>query len=148
MRTRKHGSGKRGLPSKAGVTSHQLRRAVKRVRANQMPEKQPPTIRWKGQSGTEYLYYIYSKDTTFNAGQPGNYVYAKEGPAGYFTPVYIGQTNDLNERLCNHEQEGCCNRNGATHVHVHSNASEQARLGEEKDLILRWKPVCNTQHCG
>jgi hypothetical protein len=34
--------------------------------------------------------------------------------------------------------------NGATHVHVHyCTTGQSARCTEERDLILRWRPVCN-----
>ena len=34
--------------------------------------------------------------------------------------------------------------NGATHVHIHySTTGQAARCTEERDLILRWHPVCN-----
>ena len=107
---------------------------------------EPQTIKWQGQSGKEYTYWIYPRGTTFTGEQAGNYIHAKETKPNFFTPVYIGQTNDLNRRLTNHEQQSCVDKNGATHLHVHANASEADRLAEEKDLILRWQPVCNTQH--
>ncbi len=107
-----------------------------------------PTIRWPGISGKEYVYFIYPRGTTFDAGQPGNYVHAIETSPGRFKPVYIGQSNDLNRRLTTHDQQSCVDSLGATYVHVHVNAGENARLAEEEDLIRRWQPACNTQYCG
>jgi hypothetical protein len=100
------------------------------------------SINWPGQSGTEYAYWIYPIETTFNSA-PGNYIFAKETRPGYWTPLYMGQTSDLGERLSDHEKERCARRNGATHIHVHRNGTEAARLAEERDLILRWRPLCN-----
>lgn len=69
--------------------------------------------------------------------------------SGYWSPCYIGQTENLGDRLENHEKEACAKRNGATHIHVHGNGSgEKARKAEEKDLILKWQPPCNDQHVG
>lgn len=103
------------------------------------------TINWAGQSGTEYNYWIHPIGTSF-ANKPGNYIWAKPAKPNYWTPVYIGQTDDLGQRLSNHEKEASAKRQGATHIHAHiNNGGEKARLAEERDLILRWKPVCNDQ---
>lgn len=105
-----------------------------------------PTINWPGKSGTQYQYWIYSIERTFKEA-PGNYVFAKETRPGSWSPCYIGQTQNLCDRLGNHEKEACAKRKGATHIHVHGNGNgEQARKAEEKDLILRWQPPCNDQY--
>ena len=116
--------------------------------SNQQIAAQPQTVDWPGQSNTKYRYWVYPRHTTFNGQQPGNYIYAKLNAQGLWVPIYIGQTGNLNERItANHEKAGCIDRNGATHIHVHTTpAGEKARLAEEKDLILFWQPVCNIQH--
>jgi predicted GIY-YIG superfamily endonuclease len=101
------------------------------------------TIEWPGQSGKSYTHYIHPIETTFKDA-PGNYVFAREASPGRWTPLYIGQTKSLNDRLSNHEKEDCARRRGATHIHAHVNTGgESARLTEEKDLIGKWKPPCN-----
>jgi hypothetical protein len=101
---------------------------------------------WTGKSGTKYIYEIYPIATEFKA-VPGNYIFARESRPGYWSARYIGQTNNLNERLGDHEKEACAKRNGATHIHVHSNGNgEHARKTEEKDLILNNQPPCNDQY--
>jgi len=47
---------------------------------------------------------------------------------------YIGQTENLNERLEEHEKEACAKTDmGPTHIHAHTNGSERlARRAEEK----------------
>jgi predicted GIY-YIG superfamily endonuclease len=102
------------------------------------------TILWPGQSGNKYNYSIYEIGTNFND-VAGNYVYAEETKPNSWSPKYFGQTNNLKNRLSNHEKETCATRNGATHIHVHANSSETSRLSEEKDLIVNWKPPCNEQ---
>ncbi len=103
------------------------------------------TIKWTGQSGQEYLYYIYRiADRLKHEG--GNYIFAEETSPGRWAPRYIGQTEDLNDRLDDHEKEACAKRHGATHIHAHLNTNKQARLAEEKDLILKWQPPCNDQY--
>lgn len=102
-------------------------------------------INWLGQSGTKCQHWIYPIGASFK-NKPGNYVFAKETSAGYWSPVYIGQTDDLGGRLANHEKEQIAKRHGATHIHAHVNEDgERARLAEERDLIARWKPSCNEQ---
>jgi len=102
-----------------------------------------PKIDWSGKSGQSYTYWIFPIGADF-VEKPGNYIFAKQTRPGYWTPVYIGQTNDLHCRLANHEKVACAKRNGATHIHAHATeGTEQARLNEEKDLIARWTPPCN-----
>lgn len=103
------------------------------------------TIMWPGLSGKEYKYWIHPISTSFKE-EPGNYAFAKETRPGYWSPCYIGQTENLGQRLGNHEKEACVKRNGATHIHAHVTAGgEVARRAEENDLILRWDPPCNKQ---
>jgi predicted GIY-YIG superfamily endonuclease len=105
-----------------------------------------PEIYWKGQSGREYGYWIHRIGTEF-VEEPGNYIYAKETRSGYWRPVYIGQTSNLKRRLAGHNEEECARRNGATHIHAHtSSRQESVRETEEKDLIKKWKPVCNEHY--
>ncbi|MBN2412968.1 GIY-YIG nuclease family protein [candidate division KSB1 bacterium] len=103
-----------------------------------------PIIEWPGVSGKKYKYWIYPIDTSLKE-EGGNYIFALESSPGHWSSVYIGQTNNLNERLENHEKENCARSNGATHIHAHLNSLKQNRLNEELDLIKKWKPVCNEQ---
>lgn len=104
-----------------------------------------PTIEWPGQSDTKYKYWIYPIGSSF-INKPGGYVFAKEVRPGHWAPIYVGQTDDLGRRLASHEKEEKAKRQGATHIHAHTNVDgEQARLREEYDIIARWKPVCNEQ---
>jgi len=104
---------------------------------------QSVSVRWCGQSGNEYQYEIHPIDTAFRP-LPGNYIYAKQSEDGSWIPIYIAQTRDLHQRLEGHVTLVDAMSNGATHVHVHySTAGQGARCTEERDLILRWQPVCN-----
>ena len=105
-----------------------------------------PEILWKGKSGKTYGYWIAKIGTSFKDA-PGNYIYAKEVSPDHWSPVYIGQTSSLRDRLANHEKEACAKRNGATHIHNHTSSnSESTRKVEEVDLIEKWRPPCNEQH--
>lgn len=100
------------------------------------------TINWPGQSTKEYTHTIYPVGTAFND-VGGNYIFARESSPNKWSPVYIGQTSSFKDRFSDHHKADCVKRNGATHIHVHQNSSENARLAEERDLIARWNPVCN-----
>jgi hypothetical protein len=101
-----------------------------------------PTINWPGKSGTNYKYWIYPLGASLKA-EGGNYIFAKEVRPGEWSPLYIGQTGDLNERFDNHHKADCIKKNGATHIHAHLNGNDDTRLAEEADLIARWDPSCN-----
>jgi excinuclease UvrABC nuclease subunit len=101
-------------------------------------------INWTGKSGTKYQFWIHPRGKKFREPCPGIYIHAKETKPHTWTPVYIGQTENINVRLTNHEQEECVNRNNATHIHVRIVTDETSRLAIEKDLIERWEPPCNT----
>ena len=99
-------------------------------------------INWPGKSGKQYKYWIHPIDTEFED-KPGNYLYAKDTPNGR-VPLYIGQTSSLEDRLADHEKEPCAKKNGATHVHAHTeHGGEAIRRLEEEDLVQKWDPVCN-----
>jgi len=100
------------------------------------------TIEWTGESGQTYKYWIYPIGHTLKA-EAGNYIFARETKPNTYAPVYIGQTENLNERFDNHHKKDCINGQKATHIHAHLNAKKQARLDEEADLIAKWQPFCN-----
>ena len=102
-----------------------------------------PTIDWADKSGRTYRYWIYEYPASLKA-EAGNYIFAKESTPGRWTPIYIGQTGNLDERFDDHHKMPCIKRNGATHIHAQmNNGGETARLAEEADLIARWNPTCN-----
>jgi hypothetical protein len=104
-----------------------------------------PFVNWAGESGNEYPYMVYTFEDALPC-LPGNYIYAKQTEGGEWIPLYIAQTRDMHQRLEGHEKMQDAMENGATHVHVHlSTAGQATRCSEERDLIQRWKPVCNEQ---
>lgn len=102
------------------------------------------TVRWQGQSGRIYDYEVHPIGTTF-VDKPGNYIFAAVS-SGTWKACYIGQTENLKDRLANHEKEPCAKRHGATHIHAHLTTSGEAtRKAEEEDLIRLHRPPCNDQ---
>ena len=104
------------------------------------------TINWDGKSGKEHKYWIYPIGTTFEPAA-GNYVFAKETEPHHWTPIYVGETDNLQRRLTtNHEKTPCINRHGGTHVHTHTSSDNQAvRREEEADIRDKWNPPCNLE---
>ena len=101
------------------------------------------SINWPGKSGKQYTYWIHPIGTEFKD-EPGNYIYAKDNTPSGWAAVYIGETSSLKDRLANHEKEPCAKKNGASHVHAHTQSGgEPIRRAEEKDLIENHHPVCN-----
>ena len=101
------------------------------------------TYNWPGKSGGEYAYRIYKLPASFND-TPGNYIFAVETSPRTWTPIYIGETEDLSERFDQHHAMPCISEYLATHIHVHANDGGRAdRDNEADDLIARWDPPCN-----
>ena len=97
------------------------------------------TCNWTGKSESSYKYHIHPLPPNFAKKQPGNYIFAKESSPGIWTPIYIGETQDLGERFDSHHKTKCIERKGATHIHVHLNhGGEEKRRAEESDLLERY----------
>jgi hypothetical protein len=91
-------------------------------------------VNWRGVSGKSYSYSIHKLPVSFNKLREGNYIYTKL-INDIWVPIYIGQ-GDLGDRISpNHHQAKCIVLKGATHVHVHLNSDENARVAEEQDLL-------------
>jgi len=105
-----------------------------------------PTNVWSGLSGQEYKYWINLRGASFKP-VAGNYIFAKETKSGTWTPIYVGETDNLDRRLTpNHEKMPCVRRYGGTHVHTHTSLSTEAtRRSEETDIRDKWNPPCNLE---
>ncbi len=58
--------------------------------------------------------------------------------------IYVGQTDDINQRLYNHHKKDCWRRyvkNNALYIHKEDNQS--ARLLIESLIIQQYNPPCN-----
>lgn len=100
-------------------------------------------IQWSGRSGRNYKYNVYKMGTKFKR-IPANYIIAQSTEMKKWKPIYIGQTEDLNEYFTKYNSMPCMQAQNATHIHVHRNDDGlRARLAEENDLINRWHPECN-----
>jgi hypothetical protein len=104
-------------------------------------------VDFRGKSGTSYRYWVLEES---EIGQlpavAGNYIFAKMLPTGAYLPVYVGETEDLSERLPDHERRMEALFMAAPWVLAHPTQDARARIREEYDLIRFWNPVLNVQH--
>ena len=101
------------------------------------------TIKWFGQSGKPYTYWLYPIDTNFGS-TPGNYIFVKKDESGEYKAICIGETDDLSQRFDDHKKMPCIKNNGATHICVHQSVDAlRIRCSEESDLIANYAPPCN-----
>lgn len=97
---------------------------------------------WTGASGKIYEYEMYPIGTNWND-VPGNYIFAKESSPHTWEAIYIGETMSFKDRLPNHNELPCIQRNGGTHIHIHINRGSRTRLDEEADLLANNATPCN-----
>ena len=60
-----------------------------------------------------------------------------------YTAIYVGQTEDLKERLGNHHKQGCFDQHNYNAVSVHRQKSSSRLIEIEADLVEALKPPCN-----
>ena len=100
------------------------------------------TIEWLGYSFRKYKHTVSTWPGKFEKG-PGNFIFCSIDADYTWSPIYIGETNDLSEPFVNHRKMRCIMGLGATHVHAHANSGgEAARLDERNELIQIYDPIC------
>lgn len=99
------------------------------------------TVTLKGASGKTYSFDVFPWGTSF---KPLGAIYTvmKKIPPNFYIQ-YVGQTGDLSSRFNNHHKQASFDRNGKTHIAVHVESSESARLSKEADLVASYNPACN-----
>jgi predicted GIY-YIG superfamily endonuclease len=103
------------------------------------------TCNWPGVSGKSYAYEVHPFGTSLKA-EAGNYIYAKLNTQGQWVPLYIGETEDLNDRVATHEKRECVRKNGVTHIHAHlTSGAKSVRLDEETNIRNNYNTPCNDQ---
>lgn len=100
------------------------------------PFSMPPQPRWnwQGQSGTWYMHSIFPLMANIDL-TGANYIMVQRLADGRCRPIYIGQSENLRERLPRHEKLLPAIREGATELHVHLQATTDAeRFRIETDI--------------
>jgi predicted GIY-YIG superfamily endonuclease len=76
----------------------------------------------------------------------GNYAFAYHVHNGLWKILYVGQTQNFNDRFPHHERWPEAHQLGATHVFARGNLlGKSSRISEEKDLISFYRPEMNEQ---
>lgn len=105
------------------------------------------TLTLTGQSGTEYTFDVYPADTDWNPGVACVYYISNRTPKsdGGWThsAIYIGETNDLRDRLANHHKQACFDRHDYNAISIYQLSDSDDRLIAEDDLITAIDPPCN-----
>ena len=103
------------------------------------------TVIFTGQSGTEYEFEVYPRETTFND-VGGVYIFSERDSQKRHTVLYIGQTHSFEyRRLQYHEKWECAEPLGGNAICTYIEGSETQRLRIESDLIYAYNPPCNKQ---
>jgi len=96
-----------------------------------------------GASGRSYQFDVYPWGQSFNPVGGVYLVLKKNWQQSSYNIIYVGQTGDLDERFNDQHKQYCFDRQGKTHIGVHGESGEQARLNIERDLIDQYQPICN-----
>ena len=100
------------------------------------------TITLTGASGAQYSFNLYSKSLYWKS-VPGVYIILRKNISGKYDPIYVGETEDLGDRIPNHHKLRCFERNGWTHLGFHYEDNSSRRLYIENDILQNYNWVCN-----
>ena len=81
-------------------------------------------VTWLG-----YDFKVWKADAVRWNDVPGVYIFAGLNSQGHWTPVYVGQTESLVDRLPSHEKWPEAEQRGATHIHARAEESDTRRDG-------------------
>jgi hypothetical protein len=98
---------------------------------------------WPVADGSKYEFEIQTPDATWNS-VSGVYIFT------YFDgklwrALYVGETEDLSQRLLNHERWPEAKKLGATHIHARVEQLAASRQSLEQKLIQHLRPPLNEQ---
>jgi len=98
-----------------------------------------------GASGKQYKFWVYPWGHKLKA-EGGVYMVLKNSGTllvPKYSVIYVGQTENLDERFDDHHKQFCFNRNGRTHIGARLGSVKATRLTIEADLVARYSPSCN-----
>jgi len=96
-----------------------------------------------GLSGAPYVFQVCDPNLPF-VPYAGNYAMASRGLLGWFV-AYIGETNNLRDRLATHERWAEARSMGCRYILAHQTIGDSVRMAEEADLIAAYNPPLNRQ---
>ncbi len=101
------------------------------------------TCKWPLGNGQYLEFNIHDSNKNWKA-VPGLYIFAFLTKDGW-SPLYVGQAEDLSDRLPGHERLDEAVRLGATHIHAVVVQQASDRNLWEKMLIQNFQPPMNVQ---
>lgn len=105
------------------------------------------TLDLRGKSGNTYTFNVYSKDTAWADNVACVYYVSKRTQKpdgnGDHSNIYVGQTEDLKDRLANHHRQECFDRHNCNAVSVYQEGNKNRREQIELDLIRAMTLPCN-----
>lgn len=106
-------------------------------------------INWPGLAGRTYTFETYPIGTAFHQ-LPGVYIFCKPAGNGQWNAIYVGETDNFDQRLNTalkgHQSWPSCAWHGATHLSVLIVRGDRAnRLRIETELRHSLNPPCNRQ---
>lgn len=106
------------------------------------------TLTLKGASGKSYDFNVYSSGGDWKEGVACVYYVSKRTKksdgSGNHTHIYVGETEDLKDRMASHHKQACFDKHNYNAVSVHrKSGGASARQTVEQDLIKALKPPCN-----
>ena len=98
------------------------------------------------------LFTVYLPDDADWPAESGVYVFAGLVPAAgdelQWHALYVGETQDLSDRLPAHERWSAAQRLGATHIHVRPAPDPIDRVVLQRMLIQDYQPPLNEKSKG
>ena len=99
-----------------------------------------------GKSGRKYDFEVYEINLSWDI-VPAVYIVTRRSnnsKGGYkHTAIYIGQTDNLQERFENHHKQDCFDRYNANCLCIYEVSVENTRLAIEDDLLSAHRTECN-----
>ena len=103
-------------------------------------------ITYRGDSGSDYEFTVYSSDTSFDK-MGAVYIITNRHQnisGGHsHSLIYIGQTGDLSEGFAKHQKQGCFALHNYNCILVYRKDNEKVRMFVESDLLGKHAPLCN-----
>lgn len=105
------------------------------------------TLTLTGASGNKYDFDVWSADTEWNDNVACVYYVSRRTPksdgTGDHNAIYIGETEDLKDRLSNHHQQSCFEQHRYNAISTLVEKNGNTRLVIENDLVKAINPPCN-----
>ena len=103
------------------------------------------TVYFHGVSGTKYDFQVFDVSVRrMFKNVPAIYAFLVKKSTGRFGVLYIGQSEELGNRLTNHNKWEMVQRKGCTHIGVMP-LNKDKLDHVERDLIKYYLPPCNDQ---